>query len=117
MRSVISNTLMIVGTVGALAAAAGALSSEDHDRARALKQAGDIVPLETILQKARQDQPGRVVETELERKGDRYVYEVKVVDDKGAVRELRYDAKSAELLETERKTERRSERPETPERN
>jgi uncharacterized membrane protein YkoI len=81
-------------------------SDDDHDRARALKSSGEILSLETILEKARKDQPGRVVETELERKGERYVYEIKVVDDKGRVTELKYDARTAEQIKRETKGRR-----------
>lgn len=86
-----------------LALAWPAWSDNDQDRARALRSAGDIVSLETILEKARKDHPGRVIETELELKGKRYVYEIEVVDDQGNVRELYYDARTGELLRHEEK--------------
>lgn len=73
-------------------------ASEGQDEAKKLREAGDILPLEQILEKAKQKQPGRVVETELEKKSGRHVYEVKIVDEKGVVHELKYDAKNGELL-------------------
>lgn len=78
------------------------IASEDQDQARTLREAGDILPLEQILEKAKQKQPGRVVETELEKKSGRHVYEVKIVDDRGAVHELKYDARTGELLKAKR---------------
>lgn len=75
-------------------------ASEDHDEAKSLREAGAILPLERILEQAQQHHAGRVVETELERKRDRYVYEIKIVDKDGIVWELKYDAKTAELLKT-----------------
>ena len=73
---------------------------ENHDEAKKLKDAGEIRPLEQVLEQARRDQPGRVVETELEKEGRRYLYEIKVVDDRGVVHELKYDARSGERLRT-----------------
>jgi uncharacterized membrane protein YkoI len=81
-----------------LACAMPVFAGEDQDEARKLREAGDILPLERILDKAKQEQPGRVVETELERKSGRHVYEVKIVDQQGVVHELKYDAKSGDLL-------------------
>ena len=106
MKPVIKATLAAIGGTVLLTMSTMALSSSDHDKARSLKEGGEIVPLETILNKAKTDQPGRVVETELERKGERYVYEIKIVDDKGTVRELKYDAKTGELLKRERESKR-----------
>jgi uncharacterized membrane protein YkoI len=90
-----------------LASAAPGFAGESQDEAKKLREAGDILPLEQILEKARQQQPGRVVETELERESRRYVYEIKIVDDKDAVHELEYDAKSGELLKTKQKRKER----------
>lgn len=84
-----------------LALSSAVLVAGDHDDAKRLKEAGDIQPLEQILAKARAVKPGRVIETELERKGKRYVYEIEIVDNNGVVWELKFDAKSGELLKTE----------------
>jgi uncharacterized membrane protein YkoI len=106
MKTPIKTAATAAGAAALLVLAGAAWSDSDQDRARALKNAGDILSLETILEKARKDQPGRVVETELERKGERYVYEIKVVDDKGSVRKLRYDARTGELIKREDKKPR-----------
>lgn len=79
------------------------VARESHDEAKKLKDAGEILPLEQVLERARRDQPGRVVETELEKEGRRYLYEIMVVDDSGVVHELKYDAKSGELLKSQEK--------------
>lgn len=62
----------------------------------------DILPMEEILAKAKRDKPGRVVEIDLDRRGKRYIYEVEVIDDAGAEWELDYDARTGELLSSER---------------
>ncbi|VAX13171.1 hypothetical protein MNBD_GAMMA24-1931 [hydrothermal vent metagenome] len=77
-----------------------ALADNDHDLALELKQAGDILPLEKILDKAQQLHPGHVLEVELEKKKLRYIYEIETVDTKGNVWEMRFDARTAKLLNT-----------------
>lgn len=84
-------TLLALATVSTHA-------GESHDDARKLSEAGDIRPLEQILQQAQQAHPGRTLEAELERKGERYVYEIKTVDPQGNVWEMKYDARTGDLL-------------------
>ncbi len=43
---------------------------------------------------------GKVIKVELERQGERRLYEAKVTDTRGDVRALTIDARTAELLET-----------------
>lgn len=73
-------------------------AGEDHDRARSLKEAGEILPLEQIVEKARKERAGRLLEAELKEKRGRFIYELEVVDEKGIVWELKYDAKSGALI-------------------
>jgi uncharacterized membrane protein YkoI len=70
----------------------------EHDAVRAINQRGDILSLDRILQDAREQHPGRVLESELEQKDGRYVYEVELVDDQGRVREMKFDARTGEML-------------------
>lgn len=86
----------------AVALPAALRADEDHERARALREAGEVLGLEEILGRARAQYPGRVIETELEYEGGRYIYEVELVDPQGIVRELRFDAKTGDLVGTER---------------
>jgi uncharacterized membrane protein YkoI len=76
----------------------GAYSSGEYDEVRSLQQRGAILPLQQILERARGYHEGRVLETELEQKGQRYIYEIELVDDRGQVWELKFDAASGELL-------------------
>lgn len=62
----------------------------------------DLIPLEEILAKAKQEKGGRIIEAELDRDFGRYVYEVEIVDDAGVEWELKYDARTGKLLRTER---------------
>jgi len=80
--------------------AAGAWAEQyTHEDARRLREAGDIVSLESIINTAKTYHEGRIIEVELEQKQDTLVYEVEIVDDQGIVWELYFDAKNGQLLE------------------
>jgi uncharacterized iron-regulated membrane protein len=76
-----------------------ARSEPDQDRARAALQAGEILPLNTILTRLAQTQPGQVLEVELERKDGRWLYEIKLLQPGGGLRKLELDARSGEVLQ------------------
>ena len=73
-------------------------ADDDHDRARELREAGEILPLETIVAQVQARGLGRVLEVELKTKHDRYVYELEVIDSQGMVWELQFDARSGQQL-------------------
>jgi len=79
-----------------------ATADDDHVVARRLREAGAILPLERIIERARAAKPGEVIETELERKKGRYVYEVEILDTAGQVWEIKLDAKTGDLIKLER---------------
>lgn len=83
-----------------------ARAGEDHNRARALKEAGEILPLEQVIERAKQERPGRLLEAELKEKEGRFIYELELLDEKGIVWELKYDAKSGALLKSKQDRER-----------
>jgi len=97
-----TKTLTALVAVALLAGSSAGFAFEDHDEAKKLKDAGTILPLEQVLRQARRDRPGRVVETELEKKHGGYVYEIKIVDEQGVVHELEYDAGSGRQLKEKR---------------
>lgn len=73
-----------------------------HDEARALRQAGTILPLEQITAQALKRHGGaRLLEVELEEDDGRLVYEVELLGADGVVRELELDARSGQLLKDE----------------
>jgi uncharacterized membrane protein YkoI len=79
------------------------LAGEDQDHARRLKEAGDILPLETLIERVRRERhPGRLIEAELEERAGRYLYELEFVDEKGVVWEFFYDARTGEPVKRER---------------
>ncbi|MGD2075258.1 MAG: PepSY domain-containing protein [Gammaproteobacteria bacterium] len=77
------------------------LDPEEQDRVLRLKRQGAILPLQDILERARRYHAGRVLETELEQKDGRYIYEIEVLDAQGRVWEMSFDAASGEFLEEE----------------
>lgn len=78
-----------------------AQAEEDHQLARKLRQQGEILSLEKILNLARGHKNGEVLETELEKKRGRYVYEIEMLDAKSQVWELKLDAKTGQLIKME----------------
>ncbi len=90
-------TLIAAGLIGSLSLT----QADTHDEARKLRDQGDILPLETILENAAKDYPGKVIEVELESEYGGHQYELEVLDKDGKVWELKYDARSGELLKKE----------------
>lgn len=83
----------------ALAAAASlALADDDHDRARRAMQAGEIMPLHTLLERVAQRHPGQVVEVELEREDGAWIYELKLLRPDGVLLKLELDARDGTVL-------------------
>lgn len=72
-----------------------------YDRARRATERGEILPLETIYARALARIPGRVLEAELERKGGLWVYELKILDDRGRLFEVYLDASTGAILKHE----------------
>ena len=69
---------------------------------KTLKEDGKIISLEVILRKLSDHDIHRLLEVELEREGNRYIYEIEYINSKGIVYELEVDAVTAQVLKTER---------------
>ena len=76
-------------------------AGSDQDRARALSNAGTIVPLERITAQMRARRIEHILEVELESNDKGHYYEVEGLDDQGIVRKLKYDATTGELISEE----------------
>lgn len=75
----------------------------DHERARKLQEAGEILPLERILDAARRVHPGgKILEIEFEEKKSRRFYELEVLTTEGVVHEMYFDAQTGELIKTKK---------------
>jgi uncharacterized membrane protein YkoI len=70
----------------------------DHERARALLEQGKILSLTEIMKQADSQVPGKILEVELEEKGDMVVYEVEFLSEHGVVMEMLIDARTGRLI-------------------
>ncbi|MBC7908052.1 MAG: PepSY domain-containing protein [Rhodospirillaceae bacterium] len=90
-------TVFSLALAASLALSAPAMAG-DHDRARRAVQAGEVLPLRTILDKAAAQFPGDLIEAELEDERGQMVYEIKLISPEGNVIKLHYDARDGRLL-------------------
>ena len=74
--------------------------SRDDDHVRALQavQAGQVLPLRSVLERLEREHPGQVLEVELERDDGRWIYEVKLLQPQGQLVKLKLDARTAALM-------------------
>jgi uncharacterized membrane protein YkoI len=77
-------------------------SARDHDQGRSAVERGEALPLIDILARVRPGLHGEVVGVSFERKWDRWVYELKVIETGGRLVQVYVDAASAEILKQER---------------
>ncbi|MGB4359065.1 MAG: PepSY domain-containing protein [Rhodoferax sp.] len=81
----------------------------DHDRARQALEAGEVLPLGTILARLERDHPGQVLDVELEHEKQdgvaRWVYEVKLLRKGGALVKLEVDARTGVVIKRKVKDE------------
>lgn len=79
-------------------------AESDYDTARKLREAGDILPLETILHKLEKTHPGKVLEVELETRHDRVLYEIELLDKHGKVWEFKVDPRTGDIVKQKQET-------------
>ncbi|POZ61421.1 PepSY domain-containing protein [Chromobacterium alticapitis] len=84
--------------LGGMLATSNCFADSDQDVAREAVRAGEILPLNEIMKVVQRDFPGKLLEVELERKGPLWVYDIKLLQNDGVVRKMRYNAKTAVLL-------------------
>lgn len=89
--------------VGLMQPSAWASGSRDHERARAAVEAGQVLPLPTLLERLRRTHPGQVLELELEREDGRWIYEIKLLQANGQLLKLDVDAATAQVLQVKRR--------------
>jgi uncharacterized membrane protein YkoI len=77
------------------------LHADELDRVRSLRASGDILSLEVIMQGMPKVASSRILEVELEEKGDLLIYEIERLETGGRVREYQFNARSGELLRIE----------------
>jgi len=97
-----------------MSGAAWADGRDDHERARAAVQAGEVMSLTALLERLQRTHPGQVLELELDRQDGRWIYEVKLLQPDGRLLKLELDARTAQVLEARRKDERSTPRQKDP---
>lgn len=75
-----------------------AFAGDDHERAKRLKEAGDILPLQEVVEKTVREHPGRILEVELDEQDNKFIYKLEILDEKGILWKLKIDARTGELL-------------------
>jgi uncharacterized membrane protein YkoI len=99
MRSLIHAVILAGILTDPVTGAWAADQERDQEQARRALEAGEILPLDQILQEVQQRYPGTVVELELTPEGGRWVYELELLAPDGRLLKLRIDAKSKQLLQ------------------
>ncbi|MFV2058179.1 MAG: PepSY domain-containing protein [Thiohalomonadales bacterium] len=72
-----------------------------QDRARELSQQGIILSLPIIIEKAQLIHPGKILEVEFKQAARIFRYEIELLDDKGTVWEMEFDAQTGKLIKLE----------------
>ncbi len=73
----------------------------DYDRARRASERGEILPIGEILARLGEQVPGKVLDLDLEREHGSWIYEIKVLDARGRLLELKVDARSGRVIRHE----------------
>lgn len=94
--------LLLLCAASLIGAANISQAGEDHDRARRALEAGEVLPLGTILERIAREHPGQVLDVELEpeKEGrtERWVYEIKLLRKGGTLVKLKVDARNGSVL-------------------
>jgi uncharacterized membrane protein YkoI len=93
---------VLLTTVLLTAAPARADDNDDHERVRAARQAGRVLPLTALLARVEAEHPGEVLEVELEDEHGRLIYEIKLLRPGGRLTELHYDAATGKPVTKDR---------------
>jgi uncharacterized membrane protein YkoI len=74
---------------------------DDHERARAALERGEVLPLATLLERLEGVIDGDIIATDFERDDGRWIYEIEYIDRNGRVVELEVDAADGSVLKRE----------------
>jgi hypothetical protein len=105
-RAFARRVLALLLLTGLALSGAWASDKHDHEKARAAVEAGQVLPLPTLLERLRRTHPGQVLELELERDDGRWIYEVKLLQANGQLLKLEVDAATAQVLQVKRRAAR-----------
>ncbi|WP_247596824.1 PepSY domain-containing protein [Hydrogenophaga sp. PAMC20947] len=77
---------------------AQAKERDDHERAQAAVVAGQVMPLDRLLQQVAREHPGQVLEVELEHDDGQWLYEIKLLQSDGQLVKIKVDARTGDVL-------------------
>ncbi|HBI83192.1 MAG TPA: hypothetical protein DDY24_05655 [Alcaligenaceae bacterium] len=77
--------------------------AKDHDMARQALESGQIMPLRTIIEKVENTYSGQILEIELERKSNQWIYEIKMLRNDGLRIKLKVNAADGTVISDRRK--------------
>lgn len=80
---------------------------DDHEQAHRAVQAGEVMPLRTVLERLEREHPGQVLDVELEQDDGRWIYEIKLLQPGGQRVKLKLDARTADLIQRKDRDRRR----------
>jgi uncharacterized membrane protein YkoI len=93
--------LALLLIAGLLIPAARTRADSDSDRARASREAGQTIALQSLVEWVAERYHGRLLEAELEEEDGVLVYELEWLTPQSSVLEFEFDAHSGRLLEAE----------------
>ncbi len=82
-----------------------AWAGDDHEQARKAVQAGQVLPLPTVLERLQRIHPGQVLDLQLEREDGRWIYEIKLLQSDGQLLKVELDAATAQVLKVKPRDE------------
>lgn len=91
--------LLILAAAMAASPVAAQTQFDDHERARRMVQAGEIVPLRDVLAEMTKRFQGTMLEVELQNVDGRWLYDIRLLTPAGWIIDLFYDAKTKQLVE------------------
>ncbi|MEJ2378634.1 MAG: PepSY domain-containing protein [Pseudolabrys sp.] len=92
--------LVLAAGLAIIVPLASRADERERDAVRQAVQRGEIHSLSDILAAIRGKLPGEIAGVEIERKHGRWLYEFRVVDEKGRLFEVYVDAKTATIEQT-----------------
>lgn len=98
MKMRLALTLVPLFTALMLTASPAHADKRDHDLARQALEAGEVLPLRSILDIVEARYPGQILEVEFEHDKGAFVYDIKVLQAQGKLLKLKLDARNGEVL-------------------
>ena len=98
---------LALGLVFGLAPTARASDDHDHEQAQRAVQAGEVLPLRSVLERLEREHPGQVLDVELERDDGRWIYEIKLLQPDGRRIKLELDARTGALMQRKDRSHKR----------